>query len=100
MLVVTGDVEIDESSLEAINVAAATMAKASRAEEGCHGYAFYQDIENPLRFRVYEQWTDEAALAFHFATPHMAVFQAALANIKVTAMNVRKYERGETKPIV
>jgi len=99
MLIVTGSIEIEESSVEAIQQAAATMAVASRAEQECHSYAFYQDIENPLRFRVYEEWTDEAALAFHFATPHMAAFQAALANIKITSIRVKKFEAGEMSAI-
>ena len=76
------------------------MAVASRAEAGCHAYAFYNDLENPLRFRVYEAWTDEAALASHFQEPHMAEFRASLADIKITAMDVQKFEAGEMRPVI
>jgi len=99
MLIVTGTVEVEETSIEGIIPVAAKMAEASRAEDGCHGYAFYQDIEKPTRFRVYEQWTDQAALDFHFSTPHMAVFRAALADISITAMDIKQFQAGEMSKV-
>jgi quinol monooxygenase YgiN len=99
MLIVTGTVEVDENSIADILPIAAKMAKASRAEAECHGYAFSQDIENPRRFRVYEQWTDEDALAFHFETPHMAEFRSALATVKITAIDIKKFTAGPMSPV-
>ena len=38
-----------------------------------------QDLADPELFRIVERWRDEAALGAHFATPHMAAFQQAMA---------------------
>lgn len=94
MIVVTGIAEIAEDSIETIKQAAGIMAKASRAESGCREYAFYEDIETPGRFRIYEEWESADALRAHFNEPHMAVFQQALAKATVLGLNVSQFERG------
>lgn len=99
MLIVTGTVEVGENGLDVLKAAAAKMAVASRAESGCQSYAFYQSIDTPTVFRVYEEWDDEAALAAHFAEPHMAEFRASLANAEIKAMNVVKFVPGEMSPV-
>lgn len=100
MLIVTGNIRIATDSLETFKSLAATMAVSSRAEDECHGYMFYQSIEDKQLFRVYEQWTDAAALTFHFNTPHMAEFRKGLASIKIEQMDVVKFEAGESQPIM
>ncbi len=99
MLVVTGIIEIDESSVAAAKELAGPMGTASRAEPGCHAYAFYQDLEDPTRIRIYEEWEDQAALDAHFATPHMAAFGEGLGKLTLKSMNVVKFDRGETSPV-
>lgn len=54
----------------------------SRDEETCIQYDFHRDAEQARTFHMIEQWTDEAALAAHEATPH---FQAALPVIERAA---------------
>jgi len=99
MLVVTGVIEVSEDSLTAAKALAGPMGTASRAEAGCHAYAFYQDLEDPGRIRIYEEWEDQAALDAHFATPHMAAFVEGLGALSVKSMNVVKFEQGETSPV-
>ena len=99
MLVVTGIIEINADDLDAAKALAGPMGTPSRAEQGCHAYAFYQDLENPGKLRIYEEWADQSALDAHFATPHMAAFVAGLGALAVKSMNVVKFERGETSPV-
>jgi quinol monooxygenase YgiN len=99
MLVVTGIIEVSEDSMDAAKALAGPMGTASRAEPGCHAYAFYQDVEEPTRIRIYEEWTDQAALDAHFQMPHMAVFAEGLGKLTVKSMDVVKFERGETSPV-
>ena len=99
MLVVTGIIEVSEDSLTAAKALAGPMGTASRAEAGCHAYAFYQDFEDPTKIRIYEEWTDLAALEAHFTTPHMAAFAEGLGGLSVKSMNVVKFEQGETSPV-
>ena len=95
MLIVTGIAEVAESEIERVKVEAAKMAKASRAEEGCHAYAFFQDIENDNQFRIYEEWENPDALRAHFKTQHMALFNVFLKTVEGFSINISQFMRGE-----
>ena len=95
MIVISGVIEMGEKSVDAAIEAASIMAAATREEDGCLAYAFYQDVENPCRFRVFEEWRDADALARHFEAPHMATFRAALAGLEITRREIKKYSVSE-----
>lgn len=99
MVIVTGIIHIDAADAEAAKAAASNMAVATRAEDGCITYAFYEDIENPGRFRVYEEWRDLAALGAHGKAPHMADFRKALAGLNVLGTDLKMIEGGTEKPL-
>ena len=86
--------------MEDLKVLAAKMAVAVRAEPGCRAYAVYQDIEVPTRFRIYEEWDDQAALTAHFMTPHMAEFNTSLTNLEIKSWSAVKIDQGEMSPVV
>ncbi|MCG6857277.1 MAG: antibiotic biosynthesis monooxygenase [Salaquimonas sp.] len=99
MLIVTGITEVHADDIEKVLPAAAAMAAATRAEDGCITYAFYQDIENPGRFRVYEEWRDQAALDAHFRSPHMAEFGSAMQAARILGRDIVKYEAGSAEKL-
>lgn len=43
-------------------------------ENGCIQYFLHQDNTDPCVFIFYEQWSDEAALQKHLASPHLQAF--------------------------
>lgn len=94
MIVVTGTFEIDPQNSERVKHAATAMSRATRAEEGCITYAFWQSIEDAGLFRVYEEWEDLAALKAHGETTHMADFRAALPELLIRREVVR-FEAGQ-----
>ncbi|NVZ65073.1 antibiotic biosynthesis monooxygenase [Pseudomonas gingeri] len=47
----------------------------TRAEPGCRQYDLHDDPEHADTLYMLEQWTDEAALASHFAAPHFEHFR-------------------------
>ena len=100
MIIVTGLVELKPDTIEEFKKESLPNIEGSRAEAGCHGYGFYQDIENPCVFRVYEQWESEAALLEHFQTPHSQAFAKAIRRIGVVSMDIHKYDRGEKSQIL
>ncbi len=100
MLVVTGTIDVNDGDVEKLKPIVAKMAAASRAEEGCISYAFYQDLEEPNRVRVYEEWVNQDALSAHFQTPHMAEFNRSLGDVKFQNMDIKKFEPGEMKPVM
>lgn len=49
----------------------------TRSEPGCHMYLVHRSPSNSREFFLYEQYTDQAALDAHRASPH---FQTHAAN--------------------
>ena len=91
MIVVSGTIEIDAAQAGPAVEAATAVAEETRKEPGCRFYAFYQALENPGLFRVFEEWDDEAALKAHFETPHMASFRKVLGGIGIICRDVTLY---------
>lgn len=78
MIVVTGRMCIAPEDRERYVEVTTEMCRRSRAEEGCHGYRVYADLEQDGRYVIVEEWADEQALQRHFAEPHTHDFLSAL----------------------
>jgi quinol monooxygenase YgiN len=92
MIVIAGTVRVrPERRAEAIEVAGA-MVRATQAEAGCRQYQFYADLGDPNIFFLFEEWDSEAALAGHFTTEHMRVFQERLPALIAAPPQIRRYE--------
>jgi quinol monooxygenase YgiN len=46
------------------------LQEATRREPGCIAYVIQRSRENPRHYVAYEQYTDQAALDAHRASPH------------------------------
>jgi quinol monooxygenase YgiN len=53
------------------------LVPPTRSEPGCHMYLVHRSPSEPRKFFLYEQYTDQAALDAHRASPH---FQTHVAN--------------------
>lgn len=95
MLVLVVSIDTTAGNIAAIKDAIRTMETASRAEDGCHDYTFAVELNDPDKLRITECWEDEAALKAHFATPHMAAFNAAMAEAAPRGMDLKCYEATE-----
>ncbi|MFN3865032.1 MAG: putative quinol monooxygenase [Erythrobacter sp.] len=100
MLIVLARAKVGAGSLDAARAAIADMVAASSAEEGCIAYAFAEDLLEPGAIHIVEKWQDEAALAAHFATPHMAAFQAAMAGLDLQVIEALKYHADDGAPVM
>lgn len=97
MIVITGEFELHPEDVWPASSAMVKMMEASGVEPGCRAYRFYADLLNPRRFRIYEEWTDEASLKAHFETEHMAEFQRKLKEFRVMSRKVKRFDVGETE---
>ncbi|WP_017668998.1 putative quinol monooxygenase [Sandarakinorhabdus sp. AAP62] len=97
MILVTGTIRLPADSLSRALPAMAAMVAASRAEPGCLAYSYAQDLFDAGLIHVVERWRDRAALAAHFATPHLAVWRAQFADLGIRERNLVLLE-GETEP--
>jgi len=92
MIVVSGLIEIATENREQALAAVVELARASRLETGCISYAFYEDLERPNCFRVFEEWKDAEALHKHFRAPHMAAFRDRLVGVEILQREIKRYE--------
>jgi quinol monooxygenase YgiN len=99
MLIVHATARITPDTYDALRDAAAAMVAATMQEPGCITYSFCRDMLDETLVRIVEVWQDEAALAAHFKTPHMAAFQAAIKG-RVTLTSAEKYVTDGPRPLM
>lgn len=99
MLIVLAEATLGEGTLEEARGAFSAMIEASRAEEGCLGYSYALDVLDPNKPIIVEKWVDDAALAYHFSTSHMATFQKALGSFDVEITELAKYQADDGSPL-
>ncbi|MFC9824442.1 putative quinol monooxygenase [Streptomyces erythrochromogenes] len=80
-LVALARVRAKPARREALQDALTALVEPSRAEDGCFDYTLFELLEEPGTFYVRETWADQAALAFHMATPHFQAFAARFAEL-------------------
>jgi quinol monooxygenase YgiN len=94
---------VPESGLDADGLlppeAVAPMVEATLTEPGCQAYAFSPDLDDDDLIHLWELWDDEASLAGHFASPHMAVWQERYAGLPLASRNVNKYTVTDIIPL-
>ena len=100
MIIVEGWVRASPEDILALKVPGAAMIAATKAESGCLEYAFAIDLLDPGLLRIIERWSDDAALAAHFQTPHMAAFNQALAGTRRSGAEVKAYSAEFARTLV
>lgn len=100
MIVVSGTIDLDPANRDAAVALTDTLVAATLQEEGCISYGFWLDPHHDGRFRVFEEWKDQAALDAHFAEPHMAVFMEGLGSLGVTGTAINRYVVSESSKLM
>jgi quinol monooxygenase YgiN len=92
MIVVMGEVRMGDGEIDRLQADLAAQMAATHAEDGCLQYVFSRDVTDPNLMLVSERWRDEAALAAHGKTPHMATFNAVIGTAKIVSINIKRYD--------
>lgn len=92
MLIVSGTITLDPANHDRAIEAVGPLVEATLAEEGNLTYGFWPHPSERGLFRVYEEWADQDSLDAHFATPHMAEFMGAMAELGVTGTDLVRHE--------
>ncbi len=98
MLVIVGTVRLPPENLALARPAMARMIAGSRAEPGCRGYSYAEDVLDPGLIRVTELWDDRAALDAHFASPHIAEWRTAWPALGLHSRDLTLHEVGPGVP--
>ncbi len=99
MLVVAGHIRLDPARRDEAIAAARPVVEATRQEPGCISYTITADLTDPGLFNIFEEWASGESLEAHFATPHMASFQAAMAGLGILEVAVQRYEIASVGPV-
>lgn len=78
MIIVIARAEVDPARIAELRPALDAMMRATWEESGCLSYSMAIESETDGVISIVERWQDEAALQAHFATPHMAAFEATV----------------------
>ena len=92
MIVVTGSVTVRPETFEEARRLSLEHVHRSRREPGCISHAVHVDCENPLKLMFFEQWTDRAALAAHFAVPASGEFVRTLRSLAEGPTTLELYD--------
>ncbi|MDX8503890.1 putative quinol monooxygenase [Mesorhizobium captivum] len=95
MLLIIGTVRVPPDKLNQARPAMERMITASRAEPGCLGYSYAQDVLDPGLIHVSEAWRDRAALDVHFKSGHIAEWRASWAEQGIGDRKLTLYEACE-----
>ena len=86
--------QIKPDQLDAFIAAAQALIDASRAEAGCISYTMYQNPTDRTSFFFFEEWKDQAAVDFHFATPHFTTSESQASSGRRTLVFVVFFRPG------
>ncbi|MGI3903347.1 MAG: putative quinol monooxygenase [Janthinobacterium lividum] len=98
MLLIVGVLRMGPGGLAAARHAMTTMIEKSRAEPGCRGYSYAEDVLEPGLIRVTEMWEDSAALDAHFASSHIAEWRAAWPSLGLHGRDLTLHEVDTSRP--
>jgi quinol monooxygenase YgiN len=97
-VILAGTIRCPVEALGAFMPELKTMVAASRAEPGCIAYAQSESPSDPGLIHIFEHFENDAALAFHRASPHMAHWRVRLAELGVGERDMRQYDVSAYRP--
>ncbi len=98
-ILVAGTIDFSPEAAVDLIPAGKRFITAALKERGCIAYAWSPDPLRPGRIHVFEEWTDEQALADHFTGAPYRDMGAHLAAAGILGMNVLKYRSDLAEPV-
>ena len=90
--IISAQVSIQPEKVDAFLAATKDLIEQSRAEEGCISYSLYQDPQDKTKFLFFEEWKNQEAVDFHFATEHFRKFGETLEECASTPAVITIYD--------
>jgi quinol monooxygenase YgiN len=78
MILVTAHVRIQPEHRDAVLAILVEVQTASRLDDGCESYGYFESIDEPHLFSAIEMWRDREALDAHLRTDHVRKLVDAL----------------------
>ena len=91
MLLLKAHLTVDSGSRAEFLTRLQELTDASRADDGCLSFEFYEDALSPGSFVVLEEWQDRESLDRHELTEHLAAFKSAVGPMIIGSRDTRVY---------
>jgi quinol monooxygenase YgiN len=72
----------------------------TNAEPGCLFYSCYQDLADPNLFMFYEEYEDQAAIAYHNQTAHRIAWWKAVQEVLAEPMEAKVLSNSDVQVII
>ena len=92
MVIVMGHARFSAGEIDRLKPEMEAQLNATRAEDGCELYVFAREVLDSDLLHISERWRDNAAIAAHFASPHMTAFNNTLATTRIEDLSVKAYD--------
>jgi len=92
MIIVTGSITAEPSTLARIRELSLEHVHRSRTEPGCLLHSVHHDVEDPLTLTFIEHWEDRPALDAHFRVPESGAFVKAISALATGAPSMQIYD--------
>lgn len=98
-IVIYAVVDLDPAQRDAALVGGKPHIDAALAQQGCLSYAWTADPHDPARVHVFEEWTDQDALAAHLAGPAYRGMLGHMQGHGITSAVSNKYAVTQKQPV-
>lgn len=99
MIIITGTMEVEPGNEEQAKANFALAAEKCKDERGCIEYRFWQSVDQPNLFRVYEEWEDKECLREHSAHPNFKAHGERMAPLGVSNRKLKMIEPDRIKDL-
>lgn len=98
-IVIAAHIDVDPATREECLKKAQPYIDGALSQEGCLCYSWAADMNNPERIEVFEEWTDEEALAQHFKDVHYSNMLAHIGSFGLKNAVSAKYRVDAEAPV-
>jgi quinol monooxygenase YgiN len=99
MVILAGTIRIATGKRQAALPHIVNMVHGTRAEPGCIEYAFAFDVLDDHLLRIFEVFQDDAALAAHRASSHMAAWREQMPELGIGGREMSEYQVQSSRKI-
>ncbi|EAQ01451.1 hypothetical protein OB2597_01142 [Pseudooceanicola batsensis HTCC2597] len=92
MIIVTGTMEVAPGNEDQARENFTLAAEMCKSERGCIEYRFWQSLDRPTLFRVYEEWEDKDCLREHAEHPNFKAHAERMAPLGVSNRKLKMIE--------
>jgi quinol monooxygenase YgiN len=98
-ILIAAHIDVEPTTREECLKTAQPYIDGALSQEGCLCYSWCADMHNPARIEVFEEWTDEDALAQPFKEVHYASMLAHIGKFGLTNAVSAKYRVDAESPV-